>query len=124
MEADTTTAIDRVRPTAIGGLGIVLISIVASILAYGPLGETIRIRWTIGPSTHYGPEHASTVLMLIVFPFILTGLYLGALALRRYVERTQDPQDVETIRTIIDLCTLLMLGIGLVSQLGLILLNL
>lgn len=124
MGADITTTIDQSRLTALGSLGIVLVSIVSSIVAYGQLGETVRIRWTVGPSVHYGPEHASTVLVLTAFPVILAGLYLGARGFRSYLERTQDRQNLETIPVILDICLLLFLAIGLISQLGLIVLNL
>lgn len=124
MGADTITTIDRARPTALGGLGIVFTSVVSSIVAYAPLGETVRIRWTIGTYQHYGPEHAPTALVLTVFPVVLTGVYLAARGLRVYLERTQDIHDLDTFRTIYDICTLLVLATGIVSQLGFILLNL
>lgn len=122
MAAKTTTTTRLGHHTVLGGLGIVLTSAVASLLAFGPLDETVRIRWTIG--YYYGPEHAPTLLVLTAFPVVLGGLYLGARVLGRYLERSQDLEDVDTFRTVYGICTLLLLATGLVSQLALILLNL
>lgn len=124
MGAASITELEWTRPTALGGLGIVLSSVVSSIVAYGQLSETVRIRWTVGPSVHYGPEHAPTVIVLTAFPVVLVGLYLGTCGLSAYLERTQDREDREPIRLIFDICLLMVLGIGLISQLGLIVLNL
>lgn len=122
--ATTTKIIDQVRPTALGGIGIVMLSIVSSLLAYGRLGETVRIRWTIGNYPQYSPEHAPTVLVLTTFPIVIAGLYIGARGFRAYLERTQDVTDSDGVSTIIDICTFLLLGTGFVSQLAIILLNL
>lgn len=124
MGVEPTKPIDRARPTALGGFGIVLTSILTSVVAYGHLGETVRIRWTIGTYQQYGPEHAPTVIVLTSFPIVLAGIHLGARGLRTYLERSQDLQDVDTVRTIADICTLLVLGTGIVGQLGIILLSL
>lgn len=101
-----------------------MLSIVSSILAYGPLGETIRIRWTIGNYPQYSPEYAPTVLVLTAFPIVLASLYVGAHGFNVYLERSQELPDSDEVSTIIDICTLLLLSTGLGCQLALILLNL
>lgn len=124
MGSDTTSTVNWVRSITFVSLGIVFLSIVTSFVAYGRLGETVRIRWTVGTYPQYGPQHAPTILVLTAFPVILAGLFLGASALRTYLERTQNSQELDRILPILNSCILLILGIVLVSQLGLILFNL
>lgn len=56
------------RILAGGGYGIGLVSALCSVIAHGMLPEQMRIHWTLGIGPYYGPEFASTVLMLTVFP--------------------------------------------------------
>ncbi|ELZ19811.1 hypothetical protein C477_07528 [Haloterrigena salina JCM 13891] len=57
------------RPTAGGGLALVAVSAAVSLAAAGLLGETLRIRWSVG--TYYGPEYAPTVIVLAAFPILV-----------------------------------------------------
>lgn len=53
-------------------------SAVESTVAYGVLPDRMRIHWTLGMGTYYGPETAPTVLVLAAFPALITSIALGA----------------------------------------------
>lgn len=114
---DTTTAI---RPTAIGGLLVVLASVVVSIVARGVLTETVRIRWTVGTHYHYGPEHAPTVAVLAAFPIALLVLYAGFRWLGRSLERVDE---VDDLGIVLELTALAVLATVLAVQLLIVALN-
>ncbi|ADB62141.1 hypothetical protein Htur_3277 [Haloterrigena turkmenica DSM 5511] len=69
------TGSSPLRPTAGGGLALVAVSAAVSLAAAGLLGETLRIRWSVG--TYYGPEYAPTTIALAAFP-ILVAVAVGA----------------------------------------------
>jgi len=66
------------RLLAIGSLGAVLLSTVASGVAYGLLPDLMRIHWTLGMGPYYGPEFAPTTLVLTAFPLLVAVSALGA----------------------------------------------
>lgn len=76
--------IERFAPTSLGGLLVVLASIVVSFVARGLLPASVRIRWAVG--THYGPEYAPTLLVLSAFPATIALLYVGFRLLGRRLE--------------------------------------
>lgn len=84
----------RLRPTSFGGRLVVLASVAVSLAAYGPLGDRIRIRWTVGPSYHVGPEHVATLAVLVAFPASVAALHVGFRWLGRRLERTGGFDDV------------------------------
>ncbi|MFP9193935.1 hypothetical protein ACLI4Q_20230 [Natrialbaceae archaeon A-CW1-1] len=114
----------RVPSTTLGGLVIVLTSIVLSIASYSHLENTVRIRWTVGTYQHYGPEFISTLLVLVAFPVTVASLYVGARWLKVYLERSDASDDVEEFCAIYDICVLVTLGTVVVGQLVIIGLNL
>ncbi|WP_276256516.1 hypothetical protein [Halomontanus rarus] len=114
----------RAGSSSLGGLVIVLASIVLSIVSYGLLADTVRIRWMIGTYQHHGPEHASTMFVLVMFPLVIGGLYIVARWLRTHLERADGIEDFDEFRAIYDICVLLILGIIVVGQLVIIALNL
>ena len=125
MAANNASApTERARLSSLGGLVIVLASTVMSIISYGQLAETVRIRWTIGTYQHYGPEHVSTLFALMTFQVIITGLYIGTQWLRNYLERVGRIEDFDEFRTIYDIGVIVVLGIILGSQIVIIVLNL
>lgn len=121
---DASASSERARLTSLGGLVVVLASTVLSIASYAPLAETVRIHWKIGAYRHYGPEHAPTLFVLVVFPVIVTGLYVGARWLRNDLERSGDIEEFDGFLPIYDVCVLLTLGVVVVGQIVVIALNL
>lgn len=109
------------RPSAPGGLAVVLLSVVTSIVSSGLLPERFRIRWTVGNFQHYGPEHVPTLAVLVAFPAALAALYLGSRWLRSRLERTDR---FEEDRALYEQIVLAVLGSVVVLQVGIILLNL
>ncbi|MFA9417190.1 hypothetical protein [Natrinema sp. HArc-T2] len=99
---------DRLRPTAGGGLLVVLASVAVSLAAAPALGDSVRIRWSIG--TYYGPEYAPTPLALAAFPAIIAVIYVGFWAVRVGLERTGafDATD-DLVRSVYELCALVTL---------------
>ena len=83
--ADASAVGGRLRPTAGGGLLVVLTSVAISLAAAPALGDSVRIRWSIG--TYYGPEYAPTPLALAAFPALVAVTYVGFRALRAGLER-------------------------------------
>ncbi|USZ70432.1 hypothetical protein [Natronosalvus halobius] len=114
----------RVPSTTLGGLVIVLTSVVLSIVSYSHLENTVRIRWTVGTYQHYGPEYISTLLVLVAFPVTVASLYVGARWLKAYLERSDASDDIEGFCTIYDICVLVTLGTVVVGQFVIIGLNL
>ncbi len=111
----------RLRPTAAGGLLVVLASIALSVAAALALGETVRIRWSVG--TYYGPEFAPTALVLAAFPVLTVLTYLGLRALRIGLERAADGE-FEHVRGIYELCVLATLTTLVLSQVAFVAANL
>ena len=125
MAANTITATSRwIRPSSLCGSIAVIVSIALSIVSYGHLGGTVRIRWTVGSYHHYGPEYVSTLGVLVAFPVILTALSLGAYWIERSVQRSADIEAVEEIRLVFGLAVALILGLIVVGQLVIVVLNL
>lgn len=52
----------------VGSAAAVLTSVLVSVLASGPLPDSVRIHWTLGAGEYYGPEFAPTALVLGLFP--------------------------------------------------------
>ncbi len=75
----------RLRPTAMGGLLVVLASAAVSLAAAPALGDSVRIRWSIG--THYGPEYAPTAVALAAATALVAVAYLGLRTLGTVLER-------------------------------------
>ncbi|WP_126662189.1 hypothetical protein [Haloterrigena salifodinae] len=107
------------RPTAGGGLALVAVSAAVSLAAAGLLGETLRIRWSVG--TYYGPEYAPTAIVLAAFPILVAvavGAFRGGATLLEQTET--DSRE----RGYYELATLSVLLSLLVAQLALVLANL
>jgi hypothetical protein len=66
------------RLLAVGSLGAVLLSVLGSLVAAAMLPDRVRIHWTLGLGSYYGPEFAPTVLVLAVFPVVVGATALGA----------------------------------------------
>lgn len=115
----------RLRPTAGGGLLVVVASLGLSLLARGPLGAQLRIRWTVGPHYYLGPESVSTPAVLAAFPIVVAALYLGANWLRRRFERTGEFEgELDTFRRYYELAAFATLLAVVVLQGALIAANL
>lgn len=116
----TRSTIAQLSPTSLGGLVFVLISVVISALSYGWLGDSMRIRWTVG--THYtvGPDQVSTLILLVTFPVLLTAFYLGFRWLGTYLERIETSLDLVPVY---ELSVGIALGFLVLVQLGLVLAN-
>ncbi|GAA0212191.1 hypothetical protein [Halobaculum roseum] len=114
----------RARSSTLGGLVIVLASIALSIASYGPLANTVRIRWMVGTYYQYGPEHASTVFVLVAFPVVVAGASIGAHWLGDHLERAVGSEGSDGFRTLYDVCVLVTLGIVVAVQALVIVLNL
>lgn len=111
----------RLRPTGVGGLLVVLVSAAISIAAAPALGESVRIRWSVG--TYYGPEHAPTALALAAFPVLVALTYVGLWALGRGLERAADGE-FDHVRAIYELCALATLATLVIAQVAFIAANL
>lgn len=121
---DASPATNRINATSLGGLVIVLVSGLLSIVSYGSLGTTLQVRWTVGPSYHYGPERASTMLVLVGFPVVLAGLALAAAWFRTYLRRSEHLEAFDDVRIVYDGCVLLTMVAVLAGQVILLVLNL
>lgn len=108
-----------IRPTAGGGLVLVLASAVLSVATAGPLGTEMRIRWTVG--TYYGPETAPTAVVLAAFPVLVAIAFLGLRGLAGVLERTGE---FDAARGYYELTTLAVLSGVLVTQVAIIAANL
>lgn len=122
--SDASTRIERPSLSAFGGLLIVLASAVLSVTSYSRFGETMRIHWKVGTYRHYGPEHAPTLVVLVAFPVIVAGLYVGALWLRNYLARTGVAAASDEFGGTYDIVVVLALGSVVVCQLLVVALNL
>lgn len=104
-----------------GSLGIVLLSVVASITAYVVLPEQMRIHWTLGMGPYYGPEVAPTLLVLSLFPVLISGVAAIAAAADALLGDTAELATIHPYYIVAMLGTLsLLLG----SQIALIVANL
>lgn len=65
-QPDDDRAEGRLLP--LGSVAATLVSALVSVLAYGPLPDSVRIHWTLGAGEYYGPEFAPTALVLGLFP--------------------------------------------------------
>lgn len=66
------------RVLAVANLGAVLLSVLGSLVATGLLPDRVRIHWTLGLGSYYGPEFAPTGFVLTVFPVVVGATALGA----------------------------------------------
>lgn len=92
------------RPTSVGGLLVVLASVAVSLAAAPALGDTVRIRWSVG--TYYGPEYAPTSLALAAFPVLVAAAYVGFRALVWGLERADAFDADDLARLVYELCAL------------------
>ena len=119
--SDEGPAGGRLRPTAIGGL--LLASVAISFAATPALGDSVRIRWSVG--TYYGPEYAPTPLALAAFPVLVAMLYVGFRGLAWGLERAGAFEADETVgRSIYERCVLATLTMLVLVQLAFVAANL
>lgn len=109
----------RLRPTAAGGLLVVLASAGVSLASAPALGDSVRIRWSIG--THYGPEYAPTAVALAAFPALAAAAYLGLRALGTVLE---DTEAFDRRRGSYELCALTVLVALVIGQVAFVAANL
>lgn len=109
----------RFRPTSGGGLLFALASVAVSVAAAPVLGETVRIRWSVG--TYYGPEYAPTALALTLFPAVIALTYVGLRALATALEGTEE---FDRHRGYYELCVLAVLAVLLFVQITFVAANL
>lgn len=109
----------RLRPTSVGGLLIVLASAAVSLGASQVLGDSVRIRWSVG--TYYGPEYAPTDVALAVFPVVVAVAYLGLRALGTALEGTPE---FDRHRGYYELCALAVLATLVIVQVAFVVANL
>ncbi|WP_222916358.1 hypothetical protein [Natrinema sp. SYSU A 869] len=107
------------RPTAAGGVLLVLASVAVSLASVRVLGDSVRIRWSIG--TYYGPEYAPTAIVLALFPAIAAATYLGLRALATVLEGTSE---FDRHRGYYELCVLAVLAVLVIVQIAVIAANL
>ena len=119
MVADSLRPESRLRPTAWSGLAVVAASAVLSVLARTSLGDSVRIRWSVG--TYYGPEFAPTAPVFAAFPVVVAALYVGFRWLAARLERADDLGDG---RIAYELSALLTLLVVLLVQVALLVANL
>lgn len=63
------------RLADLGVAGTVLASIALGVATYGALPSTLRVRYTVGPGVHYGPETLPTALVLAGVPVAIVAGY-------------------------------------------------
>lgn len=115
---ETESIVDhRVRPTALGGIGIVLASVFVSLAATSLVAETMRIRWAVG--TYYGPAVVDAGWVLLGFP-VLSALLYGGL---RVARSRLDPTAARTDTVVFEFVTLGLLLTVVLIQIILIGLN-
>ena len=103
-------------PITLASVGTVLTSIVASLVAFIVLTDTIRIRWYVGEYEHWGPKYIAAEPLLLLFP---TAVGFGYLVTRVFRHQLQDKKVTQAY----DLAVLFGL-VGLLSiQLLVIILN-
>lgn len=121
----TTTdsrAAGRLRPTAAGGLLIVLASAATSLLAAGSLPERVRVRWTVDPSYHVGPEYAPALVVLIAAPVAVATLYAASRWFRGWLQRTEP--GFEDVSVVYEAAVLGLLATLVLVQVALVAANL
>lgn len=121
MSVTTADGGTRRRPTEFAGVPIVLASVAVSLAAARPLGDRVRIRWTLGETYHVGPTHAPTDLVLFAVPLVVALAYVGLVALGRVLERAGE---LEGAGVYYDVAVLGTLGLVVVLQALLVALNL
>jgi hypothetical protein len=121
MSDSTADGGTRRLPTGVAGALIVLASAGLSLAAARPLGDRVRIRWTVGETYQFGPEHAPTDAVLLAFPLLVALAFVGLVALGRALERAGD---LEGSRVYYDLAVLGTLGLVVLFQALLVALNL
>ncbi|OYR49298.1 MULTISPECIES: hypothetical protein [unclassified Halorubrum] len=109
------------RVLSAGSLAMVLLSAVGSVIAYGMLAEQLRIHWTLGMGPYYGPEFASTPLILTLFPVLVAATAVLACALDALLH---DTAEFGAIRPYYVVAVLGTLGVLLGSQILLVVANL
>lgn len=109
----------RLRPTSVGGAITVLASGAVSLASARVLGDSVRIRWSIG--THYGPEYAPTPIALAVFPILIALLFVGLRALGTALEGTAG---FDQHRGYYELCVLAVLTAVAIVQIAFVAANL
>jgi hypothetical protein len=119
MVADSLRPESRLRPTAWSGLAAVAASVLLSVLARTNLGDSVRIRWSVG--TYYGPEFAPTDPVFAAFPVAAAALYVG---FRRLAARLERADDLGDGRIAYELSVLLTLLVVLLIQVVLLVANL
>ena len=109
------------RLLAVGSLGAVLLSVLGSIVAAGLLPDRVRIHWTLGLGSYYGPEFAPTGFVLAMFPVVV-----GATALAAYwgAGKLRHADEFATLRPFYVVAVLGMLTALLATQAVLIAANL
>ncbi|QLG49464.1 hypothetical protein [Natrinema halophilum] len=117
----TSSTGGRLRPTGGGGLLVVLTSAAVSLASAQALGDSVRIRWSVG--AYYGPEYAPTPLALAAFPVLIALMYLGLRGLALGLERSV-AFDPDYTRGLYELCVLATLIALLVGQLAFVVANL
>lgn len=110
---------DTLRFLALGKWGLWLASIVVSVLAYRPLPDSIRIRWTVG--TYYGPEVAPTALVLVGIPLVMLGVALAGRWLGGMLDRPETDHRIRVAGEAVVFGTLACLFL---AQLAIVALNL
>lgn len=123
MTARTVTRIvTRIRPLTIVGVLAVLASLALSIVAYGHLGQSLRIRWAVG--THYGPEHASTLAVLGALTLTMIVVAVGSRLLVTVVDTRGGPAavrravEIVSVGVLVSLLLLQTLLVGMNLLLG------
>ncbi|PGF16352.1 hypothetical protein CP556_09655 [Natrinema sp. CBA1119] len=109
----------RLRPTAAGGLLAVLASAAVSIASAQVLGDSVRIRWSVG--TYYGPEYAPTAAALACFPAVVAVTYVGLRTLGTVLEGTTE---FDRHRGYYELCALAVLTVLVLVQIAFVAANL
>ena len=109
------------RPTGGGSLALLVASVAVSLLSIGLLEETMRIRWSVG--TYYGPEYASTAVVLTAFPLAIAAGAAAFRALAGVLER-HAPDAFDEGRAAYELSVLAFHLCLLFAQVGLVAANL
>jgi hypothetical protein len=90
------------------------------VFGYNTLPGRTRIHWSLG-GPYYGPEYVSTDVVLIGFPLLVVGFYVGSRWLRAYLERKME---FDAVSILYHGGVLLMCMGVLIAQFLIILLNL
>jgi len=105
-----------------GSFATVAMSVIGSLVSYGILPDQMRIHWTLGLGSYYGPEFAPTWLVLVLFPaLILGGALAGGWVMARFREIDGAKSSARPYDALLVVGTLMvMFGV----QMALVLLNL